>query len=64
MIEHDEIDFDVVYMNLSKAIPNKEPMWYALHVHGVWCKGKRGRCYAGNKGACYKCKSYNGFGCN
>ena len=59
-----EFDFDLAYTNMKKAIPNKEPMWYYLHIKGVWCKGKHGRCYAGNKDACSKCKCYDGRGSN
>ena len=64
MYDKDGIDFDVVYTNLRKAIPDKHPMWYALHIVGLWCKGKKGRCYSGNTDACYKCPYYNGRGCN
>lgn len=64
MYDNDGIDFDVVYMNLQKAIPDKEPMWYALHIQGVWCRGKRGKCYAGNRDACHKCDYYDGRGSN
>lgn len=38
---------------------SKLDMWYILHEEGVWCRGRRARCYKGNQNACKKCKYYN-----
>lgn len=39
-------------------------MFYLLRTHGVWCRGKRGRCYAGGVLSCYGCPYYDGRGVN
>lgn len=43
---------------------NKPEMWYILHEEGVWCRGRKARCYKGNQNACKKCKYYNKKGVN
>lgn len=60
----DEYEFASRMLQLEKATGEKHPMWYALHIHGVWCRGKHARCYAGNTDACHKCQYYDGRGVN
>ena len=64
MIEYSDSDYATVYGILETQSPDKHPMWYGLHLYGVWCKGKHGRCYKGDANACVKCEFYDGRGSN
>lgn len=57
-------EYEIREESIRKAILDKPAMWYALHLVGVWCKGKKARCYMGNEDACSKCKFKNNKGCN
>lgn len=57
-------EYDAVLICLSQVVPDKSWMWYALTYYGVWCKGKKARCFEGDAKACQSCEYYNGRGSN
>lgn len=59
-----EKDLEQMKQVTDKIKEVTEDMAAMLYIHGVWCRGKRGRCYAFGVDSCYTCPHYDGRGVN